>query len=441
MHGIRPRSVRKMSYEDVSNKTKLSSYDAPEIAVQRPLKKKKSLTRLFITSRSSSRSRAPSVNEKDIPTTPNIPEQYLSSPRKASNCESPPVTTHGNFQSVQPGLENVTNTAVVSDSRSDARIHSFRGILKPRPEIAQAQRNVPDCAGTVSPTSQSTTRSPTSSISYKPNNERSTVQSASIIPQVRKNSDASIRTANVSSPRHCTRVASAASLRTKNLKAIDHIPQRPSTSGGERVWTGRDTDSVMEDFHGIGSNLAPSPTTDQDIRASFRSAMTTASSIPEPSTTRSSVLTKESDTTVESPRRNPEDEGMTVDEAIGMYENGFIDDDSDHDVRSGSSINEEEQRRSKRIAEAINDTIGPLTQNSGLGPSSSSLELAVESATILPGFAPRKVAPRVPAIMPPTVTRDQYGFLKGSRYINVTHFDTWEKAYAPDQFRRSKKWL
>lgn len=431
-----------MGFEVVPNKTELSSYDAPQNAVQRPLKKKKSLTRLFITSRSSSRSRAPSVDEEDIPSTPDIPEQYLSSSRKASNCESPSATSYGKLQSVQPVLKDVTNTAVVSDNRPDARIHSFRGILKPRPKIAQAQGNVSDCDGTVSPTSQSTTRSRKSSSSYKPKKERSTVQHPSIIPQGRKDSDGCIRTTNASSPRHRTRVASAASLSIKNLKTIDHIPQRPSISGGERGWTGRNTGSGVEDFPGLNLApvVAPSPINDQDIRASFRSAMTTASSILEPSTARSSVLTKESDTTVDSPPKDLEDEGMTVDEAIGMYENGFIDDDSDHDIRRGSSINEE-RRRSKRIAEAINDTIGPLTQTVGLPPTSSSLESVVEPATVLPGPALREVAPRVPSIMPPTVTRDQYGFLKGNRYIDVKHFDTWEKVYAPDQFRRAKKWL
>lgn len=443
MHGIRPRSVRKMGFEVVPNKTELNSYDALQIAVRRPLKKKKSLTRLFITSGSSSGSRAPSVDEKDIPSTPDIPEQYLSSSRKVSNCESPSATSYGKLQSVQPVLKDVTNTAVVSDNRPDARAHSFRGILKPRPKIAQAQGNVSDCDGTVSPTSQSTTRSRKSSISYKTKKERSTVQHSSIIPQVRKDSDGCINTTNVSSPRHRTRVASAASLSVKNLKSIDHIPQRPSTSGGERGWTGRKTGSGVEDFPGLNLAplVAPCPINDQDTRASLRSAMTTASSILEPSTARSSVLTKESDTTVESRPRDLEDEGMTVDEAIGMYENGFIDDDSDHDVRSVSSINEEERRRSKRIAEAINDTIGPVTQTVGLPPTSSSLESVVESATVLPGSALREVAPRVPSIMPPTVTRDQYGFLKGNRYIDVKHFDTWEKAYAPDQFRRAKKWL
>lgn len=128
---------------------------------------------------------------------------------------------------------------------------------------------------------------------------------------------------------------------------------------------------------------------------------------------------------------------MTVDEAIGMYENGFEDDaTSDHENPSGSSISEEERRRSIKIAEAINDTIGsdtvPTRLHSTPGPFETS---PFPSKTI-----PRSEVQRAPSIMPPTTTRDQYGFLKASRYVTVEQYDAWNRIYAPDQVRRSKKW-
>ncbi|KAI4269775.1 MAG: hypothetical protein LQ337_007081 [Flavoplaca oasis] len=431
-----------MGFDNCPNDAGFYKQDAPHDAAQRPLEKKKSLTRLFTPSRASSRSRAPSVNdEDDIPSTPTIPEHYHSSSRKASNCESFLITDRDNNRTAQPVLRDVTSTAVVPAGRSDVRTHSFRRILKSKTKVAQSQGNVNDYELFVSPTPQNTTRSHKTSNSYKSKKERLTVQRPSVIPQARKDYHSSVKITNPQSPRNRTRGASAASLSSKNPHTVDPIPQRPSTSGGERGRAGRSLGSGMEDFQGPGLCLSPlvvpSPTIDQDIRDSLRSAMTTTSSILEPSTARSSVLTKESDTTVESPPRDLEDEGMTVDEAIGMYENGFMDDDSDHDICSASSIDEEERRRSKRIAEAINGTIGPLTQSATSPPESGFRK----SARVLHGSALRETASRVPPIMPPTVTRDQYGFLKTSRYVDAKHFDTWERAYTPDQFRRAKKWL
>ncbi|KAL8917895.1 MAG: hypothetical protein Q9172_005650 [Xanthocarpia lactea] len=427
-----------MGFEDVLSPTEFRSHEASQNAAQRPLKKKQSLTRLFTTSRSSSRSRAPSIDEEDVPSTPIIPEQYLSTSRKASNCETPSAISYGKVQSVQPLSKD---TAGGSDDRSDARTHGFRGILKPKPKVAQGQGNSSDCDGAVSPTAQSRIRPRESSTSFKRRKEKPTVQPPSKFPQARKGSDHHEDATNASSPRGRTRGASAVSLGVKNLQKSDYILTRPSTSGGDRGWTTGDIGSGSEDFQGLELNpipsAAPAPLNSQEIRASLRSAMTTASSILEPSTARSSVMTKESDTTVESPPRDLEDEGMTVDEAIGMYEKGFMDDDSDHDVRSASLISEEERRRSMRIAEAINDTISPHTGNDVF----PSILTPLKPATASPGPPLKDEPRRAPSIMLPTNTRDQYGFLKGSRYVNATQFNTWEGGYAPEQFRRAKKWL
>ncbi|KAL8767808.1 MAG: hypothetical protein Q9209_005802 [Squamulea sp. 1 TL-2023] len=428
-----------MGLEDALKETDLKSHDPPHNAAQRLLKKK-SLTRLFTTSRSSSRSRAPSIDENEVPSTPTIPEQYLATSRKASSCETPSAAGNGKVYPVQPTLADVTSLAGVSDEKPDTRNNNNRTSFKPKPKVAQIQGNSSDCEGAFSPTTHIETRSRKSSASYRQKKEKPTIQQASTFPRASKGYECSANGTNASSPRR-TRGASAASPGVKDLQTSSHVPLRPSTSGGERNWTARDLETGTEEYQGLGLNLsllpAPASLSIEEVRSSFRSAMTTASSLLEPSTTRSSVVTKESDTTIESPPRDLEEEGMTVDEAIGMYENGFMEDDSDHDIRNGSSVSEEERRRSVKIAEAINDTIGMHTVNSLLPATFAPLE----SVAVSRGTSSKLEHRSAPSILPPTTTRDQYGFLKGSRYVDVKQFNTWERVYSPDQFRRAKKWF
>ncbi|KAL8699484.1 MAG: hypothetical protein Q9224_001390 [Gallowayella concinna] len=411
---------------------------------QRPLKKKRSLARLFTTSRSSSRSRPPSIESSSPPPTPTIPEQYLSNSRKPStNCEIPlSPTSNAKVQSVQPVHADDTNKASVTDGQSHSRASSIKGILKTKSKIVQSQGNNINGENTVLPVAHSKTRSRKSSITHKPQREQTTVNKSSSSPQVRKATGKSTNARSASPPRGRNRGASASF--SHDLQTDSHNPPRPSTSGGERRGRSeRETGSGSEDFRGLGLNFnplsAPVPISDNEIRASLRSAMTSASSILEPGTARSSVVTKNtsvSDVIVD-PRDAIED-GMTVDEAIGMYENGFMDnDDSDHDILSASSVSEEERRRSMKIAEAINDTIGPH-----MGSAISDLPSILgsfKSATILTGPPLMDESRSALSIMPPTKTRDQYGFLKASRYVDVTQYDKWDKLYAPDQFRRARK--
>ncbi|KAI4240160.1 MAG: hypothetical protein L6R40_005293 [Gallowayella cf. fulva] len=418
--------------------TESDSHNAPS---QRPLKNKKSLTRLFTTSRSSSRSRAPSIETSSPPPTPTIPDQYLSTSRKASNCETPiSPTSDGKVQSFQPILVDAANRASVVKDQSDARTSGIRGILKPKPKVSQAQNSVSDSEGR-------NHNQPRRSRNKRPQ-EKPAVHPSSHVNQPRKVADKSISTPNSSPPPGRHRGASTTTLglpHSQDLQINGQIPPRPSTSAGERNGKSEPYMSCgSEDFRGLGLNLgplsAPGLVSDREIRASLRSALTTSSSILEPSTARSSVVTKNtsvSDVLIDT--RDVAEEGMTVDEAIGMYENGFADDgDSDHNPRSGSSTSEEERRRSMRIAEAINDTIGPHMGNGiDMLPSTS---VSPQSATVSTVLPPEDERRRAPSIMPPTAMRDQYGFLKASRYVDVTRYDTWERLYAPDQFRRAKKW-
>ena len=180
----------------------------------------------------------------------------------------------------------------------------------------------------------------------------------------------------------------------------------------------------------------------EGVRSSFRSGVTNSSSpIDTTSTERSSVLTKAtsiSDSTIDIQSRPVSKiEGMTVDEAIDMYVAGFedSDDESDpHDSREITTI-EEERRRSMKIAEAINDSIDEST------PAIGSIAAKSTSAdAIMPDTASRGHASGPPSIMPPTTTRDQYGFLKANHNIRLPQYDAWHSAYQSSRERRTRKW-
>lgn len=113
-------------------------------------------------------------------------------------------------------------------------------------------------------------------------------------------------------------------------------------SAGHRGGAGRDynrPDSNVSSVH----RLDPIRTNEYDseeVRSSFRSALTTNSSYMGTSgTERSSVLTKSSSRT----SIFGKDEGLSVDDAIGMYEDGFADSavEEDYDTHAELTDNEE----------------------------------------------------------------------------------------------------
>ncbi|MCJ1335193.1 hypothetical protein MMC09_000460 [Bachmanniomyces sp. S44760] len=191
--------------------------------------------------------------------------------------------------------------------------------------------------------------------------------------------------------------------------------------------------------------------TEAEVRASFKSAVTTGSSqIDSASTDRSSIFTKNSslsELTMDLPERpSTKDEGgMTVDEAINMYSAGFEDDfphddddeylDKGKDAKYSSSF-EDSHRRSVKIAEAMNDSIDSTMK---LPTSMSSPELLGHARK---GSRNMSIETSSPEIPPPTPgsLRDDYGFQKHSHYISTSQFDAWHTEYAIIQDRRNKKW-
>ena len=178
-----------------------------------------------------------------------------------------------------------------------------------------------------------------------------------------------------------------------------------------------------------------------EVRSSFRSAVTSSSSpIDTTSTERSSVMTKGTSMTdstfdIHSRPGSKVVEGMTVDEAIEMYAAGFYDDDDPClDSSRDTSMSEEERRRSMRIAEAINDNIGGSTI---LHPT---IEESPSPDAVTSGNAFTDDVQQPPPLMPPTSTRDQYGFMKANHNISLPQYDAWYQDYQPSQERRTKKW-
>lgn len=127
---------------------------------------------------------------------------------------------------------------------------------------------------------------------------------------------------------------------------------------------------------------------------------------------------------------------MTVDDAIDMYAAGFADDDDTgpNDSRD-TSISEGERRRSRKIAEAIQDTIGDM--RSSRRPTTSQL---TSSTARISYDVIEKGSNQPPPILPPNSTRDQYGFLKASHHITIPQYDAWSIDYLLSQQRRTKRW-
>ncbi|KAL8873246.1 MAG: hypothetical protein Q9174_001254 [Haloplaca sp. 1 TL-2023] len=410
----------------------------------KPLKKKKSLTKLFTSSRSSSRSRPTSVSDAEIPSTPTIPEQFLPIVRKVANGDA---LSEGSNHPGQPGLVDDNGMPFNSADQPDGRKPSLRGILKPKTSTANIYTSGNDRYTTATP------NAPVSSQPQTPNSSRKRRKGRPMVPSSPPLSGDAKEVQNCStistSPalRARARSVSTTSLRMPPGPAsqtTNIVPSRPSTSGGERKGRSIKDFCLGEDNFGLCLSFESQPQAiragNDEIRTSLRSAGTTSSGTFNCSTDRSSVATKitsVSDVTVNDPGTDATEEGMTVDEAIGMYENGFEDDVlSDHEHPSGSSVSDEERRRSMKIAEAINDTIG----SENLHTAASSHHGSCRTATTPSKPVPRSANQRAPPIMPPTTTRDQYGFLKASRYISVEQYDAWNHLYAPDQVRRTRKW-
>ncbi|KAE8442245.1 hypothetical protein EG329_003716 [Mollisiaceae sp. DMI_Dod_QoI] len=192
----------------------------------------------------------------------------------------------------------------------------------------------------------------------------------------------------------------------------------------------------------------------EEVRASFRSALTTNSSFLGTSgTERSSVLTKSSSATSIYGR----DEGMSVDDAIGMYEGGFQTDSGVEDNYGPRPVTRDsEKEKVSGLEEAMNDmlTVPPSnvimrdsTQIFNAGgrrtpsPETTKKEdkLDVQEGYFEPPPPSRPVTRA--ATQPFDETRDRYGFKKKSQHISLEQYEAWNGPYKEHLARRRKKWI
>ncbi len=450
-----------MGYIDDEGLSSISRQGSTQV-VGKPLKKQKSLTKLFSsTTRKLSRSRPPSppVEGPQAPS-PNVPTNFLPpSPRPSESSGTPPTSileTNGGTPAFRMYSGHTRDGSGEEQSMAERRPQGAWALKEKDEENHHAAYglNPPEVLDT-----EETTRSHTANTIRLHQVEKPTIHHSPTFPLLHKHSrgDPKCQPASTTISRIRGLSTSSHKPRSSSLKAKD--PNRPSTAVGhytadndrKRPYHKRGNDgyNAIHESQLMGDDLPPSIYRpwqglyeSDEVRSSFRSALTTGSSYMDTtSTERSSVVTKDTsiyESAAECPDRPlSKSIGMTADDAIDMYVAGFVDDvESDHDNPTPSTTSEEERRRSIRIAEAINESIDsellPPVRPPTPGPRSS--------AAIMSGAVFRSVSPRPPPILSPTHTRDQYGFLKASHHISIPQYDAWKMKYTPSQERRTKKW-
>ncbi|KAK5680292.1 hypothetical protein LTS10_007219 [Elasticomyces elasticus] len=264
---------------------------------------------------------------------------------------------------------------------------------------------------------------------------------------------------------------------------------RGSRSLGEglRGWTHRLSShkSGPEDGRSTPDSLDPRPSMATDVRQSFRSALTSHDSYLNTSsinTDRSSLIDGNSSTsefvnvyphwpdTVEDGR-----ESLTVDDAIGMYANGFESEKQSMDTYGKRSLQVDRpaakhgsETHGKRSLQTDRPTSQPppadklakpsikhrRSQSASLldmwTPASGEGLLPPEqishqctSTPLIRTDAPPPIREERPVSVPPVqevVPRDRYGFKTISHYITAAQYDAWNVQYTEHLDRRKRKW-
>ena len=205
------------------------------------------------------------------------------------------------------------------------------------------------------------------------------------------------------------------------------------------------------------------------VRTSYKSATTARSS----STERSSVLTRDTSVTdcvtLSPVYYDQPDGGMSVDDAIGMYERGFdddYDDDYDDDVNDDNDIIDTEpvaalqHRRSAWDSNLRNDmnirateappiikAAHPPTPEKALPPHPEAANRMESPNESQQQQQQQQQQPRLfPSLAPPTPSmalceRDRYGFRIVSQYVTLAQHRSWDASYSEYVERRRKKWV
>ncbi|KAI9858348.1 MAG: hypothetical protein M1824_004369 [Vezdaea acicularis] len=197
----------------------------------------------------------------------------------------------------------------------------------------------------------------------------------------------------------------------------------------------------------------------EEIRTSFRSGLTIASSFAETSgTERSSVLTKNSsisDFGTHSTRVSEykDDGGFSVDDAIGLYADGFADDTDDEETSEPKDVRiaHGSASGSPKILGSLNvDPVSrvpsPLGSSSVIAAPSSPTQMPSptepdETSTPLTGSPSHTPPPFTdPTLIDTSSPYDCYGFYKATSYQSQADWNSWHSSYSPYLSRRRHKW-
>lgn len=144
------------------------------------------------------------------------------------------------------------------------------------------------------------------------------------------------------------------------------------------------------------------------------------------------------------------DEGMSVDDAIGMYEGGFQDSGAEESYVPRPSS---EQGRASRLEEAMNDSLmvpsGPIIRDStaifrsGMLDTPTSGESSGQEGKmdIQESYFDGRVTNRPATRAGHDETRDRYGFRKGTQHVPLDKYEAWNGPYTEYLARRRKKWV
>lgn len=405
----------------------------------RCVKKKRSLTRLFVSrsrKTSKSQSRPPSPQ---TPLSPKIPDCFLqSSPVPSPTTSGHPKPSKANGESLGRWWNSESKHSEELSSRAR------KCVSHPR-----ARDDVEEITATsvTNPTSLQSGSPDSASKSWRNDHRHPNVNHSPTLGLVHRKSHGNLQSPPVSVyPQLRGLSTSIKKLETDPPKF--RVLARPNTAVGNI--SQHDASIQLDDsqqeqppiYHTNSlppPNLPPDANGNEEVRAS--SAATNGSSLIHMSSTAPSSLTTRrtslSDSTVEIyETMNSKDGNMTVEDAINLYASGFADDsESEEDSCEKSSVNEEERQRSERIAEAINDSIdSDIRRDESLSVSA----VHVAAPFIPPAFTRKESEP--PLLSLPTSTRDPYGFWKSNHYVTVGQYDAWHASYAPMQERRNMKW-
>lgn len=147
--------------------------------------------------------------------------------------------------------------------------------------------------------------------------------------------------------------------------------------------------------------------------------------------------------------------GMSVDEAIGMYERGFHDDDEEE--KEGKEVNEpndmgydvdgpletpsdspsqvyDERQGSAASIDRTHAVTGEIRN--------AKLSLPQRDQSVKPlEFQSNGPSISIPRPQGPLYPRDRYGFRKETQHITVAQYDAWNATYTQTLERRRRKWI